>query len=119
MPGRRRAASSRGESCPANRRRFPWRRHADFARGYSIPAPTRTAEPLARGLRRAIPPGKAVEKTIVVGNDGGDARLLQHHFGDPDAVGVAAGAPRKIAAMLSEPGEQTGLNASGERGSGE
>ena len=45
------------------------------------------------------------------GNDGsrehgGDARLLQHDFRDPDAIGIAAGAPGKIAAMRAEPAEQ-------------
>ena len=36
---------------------------------------------------------------------GGDARLLQHDFAQPDAVGFASFTPRKIAAMLVVPAE--------------
>ena len=46
---------------------------------------------------------------MIVGQDGGDARLLQHDFRDPDAVGVAAASPRKIAAVHGEPSEQVAL----------
>ena len=33
--------------------------------------------------------GKALKKTPEERNDGGDLRLLQHHFSEPDAVRVA------------------------------
>src|SRR5579863_583609 len=46
---------------------------------------------------------------MVIGQDGSDARLLQHDLGDPDAIGVAAGAPREVAAVFAEPGEKAAL----------
>ena len=35
---------------------------------------------------------------------GGDAGLLEHNFGDPDGVGVASAAPRKVPFLDAEPG---------------
>jgi len=46
---------------------------------------------------------------MVIGQDGGDSRLLQHYFRDPDAVGIAAGAPGEVALMRAEPGEKAAL----------
>ena len=50
--------------------------------------------------------GKPCEETLVIGEDGGDARLLQHDFGDPDAVGIAGSAPGESALVGVEPGEE-------------
>ena len=44
----------------------------------------------------------------VVFEDGGDAGLLQHDFGDPDGVGVAGATPGEIAFVEVEPGEEVG-----------
>ena len=44
-----------------------------------------------------------VEETLVIGHYRGDASLLEHYFGDPDAVGVAARAPGEIALVGAEP----------------
>src|SRR5208282_5542698 len=46
---------------------------------------------------------------MVIRQDSGDTRLLQHDFGDPDAVGIAARAPGKVAAVRAEPVEQAAL----------
>ncbi len=63
-------------------------------------------EPCAaqRGNRR-----KFFEETMVIRKHGGDARLLQHNFRHPDAIGIAAGAPGKVAAVRGEPVEQRRL----------
>jgi len=45
------------------------------------------------------------EEFFVVGDDGVDAGLLEHDFGEPDAVRVAGAAPGKIAVGAGEPGE--------------
>ena len=50
--------------------------------------------------------GKSFQEAMVVRQDGGDARLLQHDFCDPDAIGVAARAPGEIALVRAEPSEQ-------------
>jgi len=39
--------------------------------------------------------GEAFQETLVVGNDHGDARLLEHDFRDPDAIGITRPAPRQ------------------------
>ncbi len=52
---------------------------------------------------------KFFEKAFVVGKNGGDACLLQHDFGDPDAVGIAARAPRQVAFVAAIPGEEAAL----------
>src|SRR5450759_2168385 len=52
--------------------------------------------------------GEALEKTAVIRNHRGDLGLLQHDFGDPDAVGIARALPRQVvAAVALVPGEQT------------
>ncbi len=53
--------------------------------------------------------GEAAQETVEIGQDCGDARLLQHDFGDPDAVGVSAAPPGEIAAVGAEPIEQAQL----------
>src|SRR5580704_18325263 len=66
---------------------------------------------LLPGARERFDGGEASKKTVVVGNHSGDAGLLQHDFGDPDAVGIAAAAPGEIAAMAAKPGEEMRLKA--------
>lgn len=49
---------------------------------------------------------EARHKSLVVGQDSGDACLLQHDFCKPDAIRIAVPAPGKIAAILAIPCEQ-------------
>jgi len=49
--------------------------------------------------------GKSGEETLVVGEDGGDAGLLEHDFRNPDAIGIAGGPPGERALVGMEPGE--------------
>src|SRR5438132_73304 len=46
------------------------------------------------------------EKTLEIGNHGGDLGLLQHDLADPDAIGIAVGSPGERALPSYEPGEQ-------------
>src|SRR5215470_189266 len=50
--------------------------------------------------------GKFLQEQTIVLENGSDPRLLQHDFGNPDAVRVASCAPWKITAMVAVPGEQ-------------
>src|SRR5271156_2602766 len=50
-----------------------------------------------------------MQKTLVVRHYGGDARLLQHHFRDPDAVRIAACPPGKVAFVRAKPAQQSPL----------
>jgi hypothetical protein len=49
---------------------------------------------------------ETLKEDSVVVNDGGYARLLQHDFAEPDAIGIASLAPGKFAAMPVVPAEQ-------------
>src|SRR5208337_3460720 len=49
---------------------------------------------------------KTFEENPVVVKHGGHARLLQHDFAEPDAVGITSYAPGKVAAMPIVPAEQ-------------
>ena len=55
--------------------------------------------------------GKAAEEAVVVGNHGCDARLLQHNFGHPDAVGIAVRTPWQLAAVYAKPRVQARLKS--------
>lgn len=45
-----------------------------------------------------------LKKTVVVGNDGDDGRLLQHHFAKPDTIRRAWGvSPRKVSPINTIP----------------
>src|SRR5215472_16390977 len=59
-----------------------------------------------RGFGERLDVRKAREEFFIVGDDGVDAGLLEHDFGQPDAVGVVGAAPRKIATEVGEPGEE-------------
>jgi hypothetical protein len=50
--------------------------------------------------------GKSLEEKPVMFKHGGDTRLLQHYFGNPNAVGVAGFAPREIAPIFVVPMEK-------------
>ena len=56
--------------------------------------------------------GPARQKARVIGPDRLDRGLLQHDFGEPDAIRIGAlarrRAPRQLAAMAVVPGEQVG-----------
>src|ERR1019366_2331969 len=58
----------------------------------------------SRGERLHI--RKTFEENPVVFKHGGHARLLQHDFAEPDAVGIASSAPGKVAALLVVPAEK-------------
>ena len=51
--------------------------------------------------------GKPAQEAVVVLEDGGDARLLQHDLGDPGPVGIGDAAPRKFAGVSAIPVHQT------------
>jgi hypothetical protein len=51
---------------------------------------------------------KAGQEALVIGDDGGDARLLKHDLGNPDGVWIAGAAPGKISLVRREPGQQPG-----------
>jgi hypothetical protein len=51
--------------------------------------------------------GKALEEEAVVFENGGDARLLEHDFGKPDAVRVAGFTPGEIAAVFVIPAQES------------
>src|SRR5229473_800931 len=51
--------------------------------------------------------GKAGQEALVVGNDRRHLRLLQHHFGEPDAVGIPRALPGKsLAPVTALPGDE-------------
>jgi hypothetical protein len=52
------------------------------------------------GFSECLQRGKTRQEAMVVGNDGLYLRLLQHYFGQPDAVGVTSLLPRKLMAAL-------------------
>ena len=54
------------------------------------------------------------EEAFEVGDDGFDARLLEHDFGEPDAIGVARAAPREVAGGGAIPGEEGAAGAEGD-----
>ena len=69
------------------------------------PAP-RFEQALLRGGGQAFQSREAIEKSLVIRDNGSYARLLQHHFGKPDAVGVFRAPPRQVALVAVIPGKQ-------------
>ena len=59
--------------------------------------------------------GKGFKEAGVVGLDGFHAGLLEHDFGDPNAVGVAGMPPRQIAGVRRIPAKQSGHRLGGQR----
>src|SRR5580692_9748175 len=61
---------------------------------------------LGRSFGEGLDGWKMFEETVVVGNGGGDASLLQHNFGKPDSVGIFGAAPWEVALELVKPSEK-------------
>ncbi len=59
-----------------------------------------------RGFRERLHGGGSERKAFVIGDDGSDAGLLEHDFGEPDVIGIFVAAPREVALELREPGEE-------------
>src|SRR5947199_17485 len=59
-----------------------------------------------RGAGERVYRRPALEPGQVSRHDSVDLRLLEHHLGDEDRVGVARAAPREVAAVDHEPGEE-------------
>ncbi len=57
-------------------------------------------------LRKGLGGGKFFQEPLVIGEHHLHARLLEHHFREPDAVGIARSAPGQVAAVPVEPGEE-------------
>jgi hypothetical protein len=55
---------------------------------------------LLGGFGERVHVGKAREEALVVGDDRGDLRLLQHDLGEPDAVGVTRALPGQAVAAV-------------------
>jgi hypothetical protein len=49
---------------------------------------------------------EALQKSFVVGKRGGNARLLQHDFREPDAIGIFSASPRQITLKLAKPAKK-------------
>ena len=64
-----------------------------------------------RRARERFDRGESFQEAMVVGQYRGDARLLQHDFRDPDAIGIAARAPGEVALMRAKPGEKAALKS--------
>lgn len=80
------------------------------------PGPGREHTVLTRASqRRQI--RKSLEEMLVSGLDRADRRLLEHHFGDPDPVGIAVSAPRKRPILSPKPAQElpSDLNLGGRR----
>jgi len=52
-------------------------------------------------LRQRLHVGKSAQKALVIGDHRVDARLLQHHLGEPDAVRIARTLPGKVMASVA------------------
>ena len=59
-----------------------------------------------RSLGERLDIRKTFEENPIVVKHGGNARLLQHDFAEPDPIGIASLAPGKVAAMLVVPAQQ-------------
>ncbi len=58
-------------------------------------------------LCQALQVGKPFDKAFKGGQHGSYARLLQHHLGNPDMIGITAFSKRQIPAVLPVPGSKT------------
>ena len=94
---------------------FPWEVpamsiHNCFCCGVEISRASVIAEalPCAKHLAFRSPCkrgeiGKRAEPLVIIRDDGGDLRLLEHELGDEDCVRVARAAPREITAVATMP----------------
>ena len=62
-------------------------------------------------LRQCPEIGKFFQESVIIGNDGRYARLLEHGLGDPRTVRRANLPPRQVAAMFIIVGEEDISNA--------
>jgi hypothetical protein len=60
--------------------------------------------------------GEAPHPLIIVWDDRGDLRLLEHELGHQDRVGISGTTPGEIAALFPIPGEEGVAERSGVRG---
>ncbi len=97
------AAPGRSGTRRRIRPRRAWRRRAGCARGCSNRGRSSAPSRLPTGAAASVVHGReAFEEARVVAEHGGDLGLLQHDFGQPDAVGVARVLPRqRVAAMAA------------------
>jgi hypothetical protein len=73
------------------------------------------------GFGEGLEGWEAAEELGVALDDGGDASLLEHDFGEPGGVGAADAAPGEVAGVLAVPGEELAVEelwVEGERGCG-
>src|SRR5687768_328548 len=102
--GGRRRSSDAGQLLDLDGRRRETAIRDELGGGVQVAAPGVVAEAAPKAqhlvLRR---PGKtlhgrkAAQEALVIGNDGRDLRLLQHHFRKPDPVRIASALPGQIA----------------------
>jgi len=85
-----------------------------LCRGMELPRPPVVAEAgpesehVVQGRRGQRFHGrKAVQEALVIRQHHLDARLLQHHLGEPDAIGVALPPPGQVAAVPVKPVEKS------------
>ena len=98
MPGNASASSEAARKCAAVSRDDLLRGAMQVARAAVVAEPGPVSQHRVQPRARQMPHGReSREKATVVGNHGGDARLLQHDFGDPDGVRIARAAPFEIA----------------------
>jgi hypothetical protein len=105
MPGsvcQRRAAWRKAPPCSAPP---PARSGAGCARGCSSPGRSTAPAPRPAGRGQRLHGREALQEARVVVQHGGHLGLLQHHLGQPHAVGVARALPGQVvAAVLALPG---------------
>ena len=58
------------------------------------------------GFGQSVERREAFQEPLVVGDDGFDAGLLEHHLGDPNRVRVARVTPGKVATGFVVPAEE-------------
>ena len=84
--------------------------HNRFCCGAEISRASVVAEALPRAkhlifrsARQGGEIGKRAQPLVIIRDDGGDLRLLEHELGDEDCVRVARAAPREITAVATMP----------------
>ena len=84
----------------------------EITRAGIIPKPGPSLQNIVRiRFRQILEPGPQFQKPLKIGDNGGDRRLLQHYFAQPDPIGVglfsASAAPGKIAGRHPIPTQQS------------
>ena len=84
-----------------------FRRRVQVARPAVVAKPGPELQHLSElGGRQRAHGAEALQETPVVGSDDRSLGLLQHHLGDPDAVGVAGSSPRQVSPLTAVPIEE-------------